>query len=65
MHPGDQHVGGHHQLLTGRYIENGGIVTDAERDIRTGDRLASEVTDDKFEFVQVILFLVSEDTKNR
>jgi len=36
VHPGDQHVGGHHQLLTRRYIEYRGIIADAERDIPTG-----------------------------
>ena len=56
VHPGDQHVGGHHQLLAGRYIEDSGVITDAERDIRTRNRLAREVARDEFELVQVILF---------
>ncbi|HJW81828.1 MAG TPA: hypothetical protein VJ396_06240 [Acidiferrobacterales bacterium] len=37
--------------MTGRYIEYGGIITDAERDIRTGDRLAREVSGDELELV--------------
>jgi len=65
VHPGDQHVGGHHQLLARGHIEDSGIITDAERNIGTSDRLAREVVGNEFEFVQVILFSVAEKPRDR
>ena len=51
--------------MTGRYIEYGGIVTDAERDIRTGDRLTREVLSDEFKLVHWKSVNNAEDAEAR